>query len=242
MAQHSPAPPTRVLVLQTDNRPALDYLQASRRVNEAACAALPGFAYRFEPLATVYQRQMFPATEKLFAVRDALAATDADVLVFLDSDAWIQDAGLLAQLVGMLAARADKHGAFSRDPYLEINTYVNSGSFVLKVNDHTRRMYADITAAAVADRSKWHSWPFDQFYVSNHVHAHRADFLVFKPPVLNTPRGAVLRHNWRKNAAMWADMAALLAGGPSELRDLDWADAVDDEPFPNPHSHGEAYP
>jgi glycosyltransferase involved in cell wall biosynthesis len=222
-------------VLQTDDRPTLDYLQMSRRINEAACAALPGFKYLFEPLV---QRNSLetthPALQKVYMVRDTIASQHADVIVFLDSDAWIQNAALLKQLVDNMYSER-KQGAFSRDPYLAKNTYINSGSFIIKVNEYTMRMYNDIAEAIATDTRKWNEWPYDQYYISNYLYQNRADFFVFNPSMLNTPMGKVLRHNWLKNATMWEDMHKLQKTGPVTTLELDfnWTATLDVETFPN---------
>ena len=58
-----------------------------------------------------------------------------DILVFLDSDAWIQNGYWLNDIINNLINDKQKQDCFSRDPYVKKNTFINSGSFIVKIND-----------------------------------------------------------------------------------------------------------
>ena len=81
------------------------------------------------------------ATKKIIIVSDFLHNTDYDILVFLDTDAWIENQYWLNDIIMNLINTSEKYGCFSRDPYLSHNTFVNSGSFILKNNGYTKQMY-----------------------------------------------------------------------------------------------------
>jgi hypothetical protein len=91
----------------------------------------------------------------------------------------------------------NKQGYFSRDPYLKYNTFINSGSFVIKINDYTRKMYDYFVQQTIA--SPVNKWPYDQKYISDYVYENKKDFIIFRPDICNTPIGKILRHGWIKH-------------------------------------------
>ena len=56
---------------------------------------------------------------------------------------------------------------YSRDPYLINNTFINSGSFIIRINDYTKKMYSLLEQQAI-DKPRWKK-PTDQYYISNFV-------------------------------------------------------------------------
>jgi hypothetical protein len=134
---------------------------------------------------------------------------DYDILIFLDSDAWIQNWVSLNNVVNRLSNNNQKQGCFSRDPYLKKNTFINSGSFILKINDFTRKMYEYIMKDLYSNGNYHNRWPFDQYYISKYVFDNKDSFVIFVPDILNTPLGKILRHNWLKNKKMYDDLDKL---------------------------------
>jgi hypothetical protein len=197
-----------VCVLQTDNRLTLPYLLETQKVNKKCCELL-GYTYVFVELHNHAHGRLHPATKKIPLVYDFLRNSTCDILVFLDSDAWIQNGAWLNDVIGDLIKDESKWGCFSRDPYLKINTFINSGSFILKNNDFTRQMYQSCMQDVKSNPRFHHTWPYDQHYISNYVFKHKENFVVFLPDVMNTPIGKVLRHNWRKNQKMYDDLREL---------------------------------
>ena len=151
-----------------------------------------------------------PATKKINIVNDFLQNTKYDILVFLDSDAWIQNGYWLNEIINNLINNEKKQGCFSRDPYVMKNTFINSGSFILKNNDFIKEMYKNIIID-LHNNNKYHNiWPYDQYYISKYIFKNKVQFNIFIPDVLNTPIGKVLRHNWLKNKKMYNDLKNLL--------------------------------
>jgi len=74
-------------------------------------------------------KNIHPATAKIFIVNDFIQKSTDDILVFLDSDAWIQNGFWLNEIIHNLLKDDSKNGCFSRDPYVKHNTFINSGSF-----------------------------------------------------------------------------------------------------------------
>ena len=120
-----------VCILQTDNRPNLDYLQRTKEVNIMFCEVLH-YHYVFAEMDNNTYTEMHPATRKIHMVDFFLKKTAYDVFVFLDSDAWVQNGKWLHEIIKNLMQDENKHGCFSRDPYVKKNTFINSGSFILK--------------------------------------------------------------------------------------------------------------
>lgn len=223
-----------VLVVQADNRLELDYLVLSRDANQLQCRRL-GYDYAFVDMNDLKYSTLFvhPATAKIHVVRDMLRQRrDARVIVFLDTDAWIQNGRALSAMIDSLVANEQKHGLFSRDPYEKGNTYVNSGSFVLKNDKFTRYMYRELVRTLEANPTYAFKWPYDQYYVSNFVYDHKERFEIYAPDVLNTPRGKVLRHNWLKDRDMFDDLKRLQNDRTND-DDRDVELTLDDRPFPN---------
>ena len=195
----------KVRILQADNRPIMYYIGLTKQVNENACAML-NYNYTYLNIDAKYTNAMHPAAAKIFIVNEYLQTTTDDVLIFLDTDAWVQNTKYLHKIVQKLWKTPDKHGCFSRDTYIKKNTYINSGAFVIKVNDYTKNMYRKI-AASFSENPHFHrNWPFDQHFISNYIYENRQDFMIFQPEIFNTPVGIVLRHNWNKDKKMYDDL------------------------------------
>jgi len=149
---------------------------------------------------------MHPATVKIYVLQEYIGRSQDGVLVFLDADAWIQNPEYLFYIISKLVNDSSKHGAFSRDPYKARNTFINSGSFILKVNEFTKKMYQTLVNDLQNDISHHNKRPWDQYYISNFVHKNRAHFIIFSPEILNSPTGKVLRHYWWKNKFMYTEL------------------------------------
>lgn len=232
---------TKVCVLQADNRPTLDYLLKTREVNEICCSRM-GYEYVFKLVEKNMYGNIPPEANKIHVLHEFLHKDEYDIIVFLDSDAWIQNHNWLNDVISSVMKDEKKQGCYSRDPYWKGNTFINSGSFVLKVNDYTRKMY-DIIRKDLNDHPRYQK-PYDQFYISNYIHEHKDDFVIFVPDVLNCPIGKVLRHNWPKNAKMYADLDQLLRkkGDPSFIPNTPFVEEeyYDKEAFPNT-TNGDTY-
>jgi hypothetical protein len=198
----------KVYVLQTDNRPTLDYLLLTQRVNKQFCKIL-GYEYVFLEIKNDEYGNIHPATKKVYIVNNFLLNTECDFLVFLDSDAWIQNGYWLNDIINNLIGNDGKQGCFSRDRYLRGHTFINSGSFIIKNNDFTKKMYSDIITELENNNCFHNNWPFDQYYISNYIFENKDKFTIFIPDILNTPIGEILRHNWWKNGKMYQDLATL---------------------------------
>lgn len=198
----------KICILQTENRINLDYFLLSQKVNKKVCNYF-GYKYKFIYL-NHNKYNIDPKTAKLYIVHEYLRnSTSDDVLIFLDSDAWVENSIYLKEIIDNLLNDNNKHGCFSRDPYTKNNTFINSGSFIIKINDFTRKMYGEIINELKNDikinNFNKYGWE-DQFYISNYVYKNKDKFNIFIPPVLNTPMGIVLRHNWTKNKKMYDDL------------------------------------
>jgi hypothetical protein len=226
----------KVCVLQVDNRPNLDYLLKTKEVNKKWCKKL-GYAYMLLMFDPRQYGDIDSKTKKIYILNDFLYKSACDVLIFLDSDAWIQNGYWLNKIVTNLMNEPDIHGAFSRDPYVTYNTYINSGSFILKNNTYVKNMYFLLTQELKTDPKHLHTFPHDQYYISNFVYTNRDKFFIFYPEMLNTPVGKALRHNWKKNKKMYVDLNNLLMMPDEMLIDnshlLNESNYYDTRDFPN---------
>jgi hypothetical protein len=253
----------KAIILQTDNRTDCDYLGLSQTVNTNQVRELNSYPhtneilyeYVYKHMEPSYYTDMHPACGKIDVVREFISnhTSNTSFLVFLDSDAWIQQPTQLHRLLLHLLEMPDIHGAFSRDPYIRKNTYINSGSFILKINDYTRAMYDSIYNSLLADPRFHHTYHneeyfhfiYDQYYISNKIYECREHFLIFQPELLNTPVGTILRHNWHKTYKLFKDMYKIMDGIRDKIIDippeLDYDAELDKEPFPNTSEHGKEY-
>jgi len=201
----------RVCVLQTDNRTSLNYLLKTQEVNKKFCNILK-YDYLFLELDNNKYGDIHPATKKIHVVNDILQNTEYSILVFLDSDAWIQNCYWLNDIINNLINNDEKQGCFSRDPYISIyTTFINSGSFIIKNNAFTKQMY-DLIIKDLYNNNNYHNyWPYDQYYISKYIFENKEKFTIFLPDILNTPVGKVLRHNWLKNQKMYDDLNEIIA-------------------------------
>jgi hypothetical protein len=203
----------RICVIQVNNHNK-DF-ELTQKVNEI-------FAAHYD-----YDYQIVDAADKIYIVRDFLEKAMHDIVVFLDS-AWIQNGAWLDFIITRLI-KSKKQGCFSREPYEGKNAYINDGSFILKVNNYTRRMYNMIVEQL--DKRMY------QHYVSEYVFNHREHFNVFVPTILNTPIGLILRH---KSDTIYDDTNKIIAYTREERVTEDLkaypfrlTDYLDTEPFPN---------
>jgi len=228
-----------VYVYQTDNRPSLDYLQKTMKVNKYY-ARMNNYYYIFEEMKI--KGDFHPALYKIMMVNNFLSTNifeENDILIFLDSDAWIFNPIMLKKLLSSLPL--SKHGIFSRDPYVKKNTYINSGSFIIRINQYTKKMYSLLEKQArenkkinwneinhsmtERDHSKNNKGPLDQWYISNYVFENKDDFLIYKPDITNTPDGKVIRHSWHKDFTTCYIQ--------QHHNSFDLIKYIDKEPFPN---------
>jgi hypothetical protein len=238
---------SNICIIQADNRPSLNYLLLTQKINKKFCDYL-GYDYLFIEIDNSHNH-LHPATKKIYVVHDFLQNINQnkkyDILVFLDSDAWIQDPNWLNDIIINLASDDKKHGSFSRDPYVKHNTFINSGSFILKINDFTLQMYKNIIDDLHNDSTFYNRWPFDQYYISNCVFENKDNFNIFVPDIINTPFGKVIRHNWLKNGKMYDDLDKLILLTDEDIVTnkipFNIEEYYDHEIFPNIHIHGYEY-
>ena len=234
----------KVCVLQADNRPSLNYLLKTQEINKKYCDILQ-YEYLFLELDNNKYGNIHPATKKIQIVNDFLQNTNYGILVFLDSDAWIQNGYWLNNIINNLINNEEKQGCFSRDPYVAKNTFINSGSFIIKNNDFTKKMYNTIISDLVNNHDYHNNWPYDQYYISNYIFENKDSFNIFVPDILNTPIGKILRHNWLKNQTMYNDLDKLLNDINNNLcisdSNLVESDYYDKEEFPNKILYGYEY-
>ena len=232
-----------VLIFQTDNRPNLDYALLSKDVNEKTASYL-NYDYVFKDMNDFHNPEnLHPATLKILIVNEQLhTLPDGEIFIFLDSDAWVQDPIHLDLLIQDFIHMEDKDGMYSRDPYISTNTYINSGSFVLKVNENNRRLYSNIIKDTYTDRSHIYNWPYDQYYISNQIYNNRDRYVVFDPIILNTPKGLIFRHNWFKQSKMYDEMKKLIVNDINpHIEKLQYFEYLDTKPFPNEAAAGYEY-
>ena len=195
-----------IYVYQTDNRPNLDFLKKTMFVNKYY-SKLMNYKYIFQEMKV--ENNFHPALYKIIMVDKLLEKINNGILIFLDSDAWIYNPYMLNKIIFNLPE--NKNGIFSRDPYVKKNTYINSGSFIIRINDYTKNMYKLLVRQCYEKKSiDWnkinHSFtekekggPFDQWYISNFIFENKNDFIIYKPDIINTPFGKILRHSWIKD-------------------------------------------
>lgn len=241
-----------IYVIQADNRTELDFLKLTRLINERACTT-QGWIYEFHKITEKHtlNNKIHFATAKIPLLNEIIQNRKiGDYIIFLDSDAWIHNSKLVRKIIDDLDQSLDKHGCFSRDPYFDHNTYVNSGSFILKITSFTREMYEKLSQDCI--ETPWDyvnislkvpkdafnsrpNWPYDQHYVSKFVYNNNDKFIVYNEYILNTPIGLALRHYWLKTTPMYEDLERHI-NNPQYFTDtspLDLKLALDDMPFPN---------
>ena len=176
-----------------------DYWSLSVLINRLKCEAM-GCAHHVLPIRAEYHAGRHVTWGKIRVLQDFLQAhPDAEMVAFLDSDAFIRDEVAFIALVDALRAAPDRHGAMSRDPLLPRNSYINTGCLILKNSDFTRA-FLDAVWNDVAVRPQYRfEWPHEQEAASAFVLRHREAFLVCKTAVLNTPCGDIVRHAWWKH-------------------------------------------
>ena len=228
-----------VCILQTDNRINLDYVILSQNVNKKMCNTL-NYTYVF--IENNNCNDMHPATNKINIVNNFLNNYNFDIIIFLDTDAWIQNISYLNDIVNNLINDTNKHGCFSRDPYAKKETFINSGSFIIKNNEFIKNMYKEIIYSLKENNNYKNNWPYDQFYISNYIFDNKHNFIIFVPFILNTPSGEVLRHNWCKNKRMFDDMNELLDKNITLSNEsFNFNDYYDKNDFPNISEYADYY-
>jgi hypothetical protein len=241
-----------ILIVQTDNRTEVDYIGLTKLLNTRTVEYMNNnsyfsnihYRYEFIHMKESYYNNNHPACGKIFVMDELLNTIEDDIIVFLDTDAWIQNCYYLHDMCTLLESTENKNGCFSRDPYVGKNTYINSGSFLIKVNDFNRNLYKEIKETFSNNDIKHTTWPYDQYYIGDIIFKYREQFIVFLPDILNTSYGSVLRHNWWKNQNLFSDLYELLdINKPWKEPDqkMDFTDKLDTYEYPNPDIHGHEY-
>lgn len=139
-----------------------------------------------------------------------------------------------------------KHGCFSRDTYIKDCSFVNSGSFILKVNHYTQNMLVIFSNYIYNKLHNFdcNNWPWDQYYYDYYILQNTHYFYIYKPNVLNTPNGIGFRHNWTKKQQMYDDLNALLDTSYIEKEVIFNVDdeSLDDRPYPNTDPIPDGFP
>lgn len=250
---------TKVLVIQSETRTDAPYLTLTQRsllekaipyLNSKMATHKQYYHYQFIHMKPHTYKNRHPAAGKLFLFREILENEygEYDVLLFLDSDAWINNADYLIQTVQHLIDNKEKHGCFSRDPCKIENTYINSGSFLLKIDDYNRKMIHHVfTEFYKEDEKKYHThWPYDQYYISKYIFENKDAYMVFRAEIMNTPFGLVLRHNWWKDNRMYIDLYNILENSfdyrqRANEPTLIFENELDRTDFPNKDNSGSEY-
>jgi cellulose synthase/poly-beta-1,6-N-acetylglucosamine synthase-like glycosyltransferase len=95
-----------VCIIQADNRdPESFYLKKTMIVNKRAAEKL-NFDYEFIKFKN--ENNIHPATLKIKIINNLLKNTKYEIIIFIDSDAWIHDAINLNKLVNYFI-NSDKH-------------------------------------------------------------------------------------------------------------------------------------
>tara|TARA_Y100001970_G_C14236621_1_gene862220 strand:+ start:274 stop:972 length:699 start_codon:yes stop_codon:yes gene_type:complete len=207
-----------ICIIQADNRdPKSFYLEKTMIINKRAAEKL-NFDYKFIKFQN--EDNINPKAMKIKIINNVLKNTRYKIIIFIDSDAWCNDVINLNNIVNYFID-SNKQGCYSRDPppfnpekephfggELHNNTYINSGVFMLKVNDFTKNMYDFLENELIEHPRKIR--PFDQYYISSFVYKNKNNFLIFKSNILNSPCGKVIRHNWWKDDKMHQNLDYLI--------------------------------
>ncbi len=121
-----------------------------------------------------------------------------DIVIYLDTDAWIRDHHGLDQIINYFY-KSEKQGMFSRDPKLSKNTYINTGVQVWKNNNYCKDVLNKTIEFMKNNSNLANKWPYEQKPISDFVESNKKDFIICKVNVLNTPCGEIIRHCWNKS-------------------------------------------
>jgi hypothetical protein len=230
-----------IKVIQINKYGDEELAKLTKDVNEMMCDYL-GLEYNFVDIdKKYYSNKMHPLTSKILYIRDLLDDSEEnDIIIILHSDAWIENPHYTKNMIEKLL-NSTKNGCFSREPYVANNTYINSGSFILKVNDYTKNMFDTLIKDLEHDPTYLGTEPFDQYYISNFVYKNTDKFYIFKPLVLNTPLGLVFKNNWNNRKNMNDYLKRKLDNGVrvEHLKQFKFEVMYDTEIYPNPKEERE---
>jgi hypothetical protein len=213
---------TDICVFQCDNRNLSNNKLhlLNKEVNELQSEKL-NINYRFEKFSSEN-----PFVDKIKVLYNfmILHKNDIKIIIFLDSlDAYIYNSEKLLELLQTFED-SDANGVFSRDPNKEEvmvygekykksiekeQTFVNSGSFIIKNNEYVRNMYTELLKEVKLNNKYVYVWPYDQYYISKYVARHKENFCILKFDEINSPDGKIIRHNWWKNNDLQLDLEYL---------------------------------
>lgn len=213
---------TDICVFQCDNRNLSNNKLhlLNKEVNELQSEKL-NINYHFEKFSSET-----PFVDKIKVLYNfmILHKNDIKIIIFLDSlDAYIYNSEKLLELLQTFED-SDANGVFSRDPNKEEvmvygekykksiekeQTFVNSGSFIIKNNEYVRNMYTELLKEVKLNNKYVSVWPYDQYYISKYVARHKKNFCILKFDEINSPDGKIIRHNWWKNNDLQLDLEYL---------------------------------
>lgn len=212
---------TDICVFQCDNRDLSNNKLhlLNKQVNILQSEKL-NISYHFEKFSSET-----PIVDKIKVLYNfMLSHKNVRIIIFLDSlDAYIYNSEKLFQLLQTFK-ESDANGVFSRDPNKEEvmvygekykksiekeQTFVNSGSFIIKNNEYVRNMYNELLKEVNLNNKYISVWPYDQYYISKYVASHQDKFCILKFDEINSPDGKIIRHNWWKNNDLQIDLEYL---------------------------------
>lgn len=189
--------PSRVCIVQCDTRPPdTGFIYTTSDVNKQAARQLN---YNYKYIQYECDWTWDPRSYKLLVFRDVFSdtyyTTNFDVIVYLDTDAWIVNHVMLDKLINEKLLKTKKLGMISRDPPINDNTYINSGGFIFKVNERTKQLFEELAEVMTSSPYRIKQW-YDQQLLSDYIENNKHDFFILKDNILNTPGGKIFIHHW----------------------------------------------
>ncbi|AAC96428.1 hypothetical protein PBCV1_A060L [Paramecium bursaria Chlorella virus 1] len=189
----------KVFVVQADNRPDHPMVVATRSLNSRICN-IKGWTYRFIDISPHIRDDESPIMTSWRVKADVVDELDPDtIVVYLDTDAWIQHTADLELLMQDLLDNG-KDGAFSRDLYVKDHCIANCGSFFALASPYFKDILKEFVRRADANElihgvEKTKAW-YDMYLFQEYILKSPERFSIYIPDILNTPQGKVIRHNW----------------------------------------------
>lgn len=196
-------------LLTTVNYHTLTYMMNSLQVQK-------NDNWSYEYIQVEHDSNRHPSWKKTYTLLQDLyreSLKQYDVVIVMDTDAWIRDINSLKNWIGYFVKEIDKYFMFAAEPYvketfdlLNIEQQVNGGLMIFKPNnpkvyDFFNDVYLLPESNPIFSKFKI-DWSFEQICMNFILQEHKSykyGIIVVPQEKFNTPSGTVIAHCWWKH-------------------------------------------
>lgn len=178
--------------------PLWSYWELSSLINRMQCQKLH---WRYHLCQSEPAADRFRTWIKVTAILEQLLKAPEQIIVFIDSDAWIRDTEAFSEMIEEFV-NSKNIFLFGRDPPVHLNTRINTGCILMKNNDEVLKFWK-LVWDLPNNRSHLAKYLQDSFHeqsiVDILIEEGYSEVVQIAPiGLINSPCGTIVRHCWWK--------------------------------------------